>query len=123
MIFLSTLKDEKKVAEIYKDASVEKDENSYCLTAEENGKILGFCLFGLDGEKITVRLISPEKDIVLADGILRSTLHVAAERSVMNAFYEDTVSEELLKKLGFIKSKEEKTLNIDKLFKNCCDCK
>ena len=66
-------------------------------------------------------LISKE-DLMLADGILRSALHVAAERSAMDAFYNDASDEGFYQKLGFIKSKEEKRLDIDKLFGGCC-CK
>jgi hypothetical protein len=56
---------------------------------------------------------------MLADGVLRSALHVAAERSAMDARYVDTAPVELFKKLGFIKDADEHTLNIDKLFGGC----
>ena len=61
-------------------------------------------------------------DDFLADGLLRSTLHVAAERSVLNAFYEGADTERLCEKLGFILNRDEKRLDTDKLFKSCC-CK
>ena len=76
----------------------------------------------MDNEKITVKYIEPLDDISLADGILRSTLHVAAEHGVLNAFYEDTVPYDFLNKIGFIKDELEKRLDIDKLFKSCCNC-
>ena len=50
---------------------------------------------------------------MLADGILRSALHIAAERSIMDARYAENASEELFEKLGFVKNKEEKQLDIE----------
>ena len=38
---------------------------------------------------------------MLADGILRSALHVAAERSAMDARYADAAPMDVLKKLDF----------------------
>ena len=75
----------------------------------------------MTNKKITVNYIEPQADLGLADGILRSTLHVAAERSIMNAFYGGNI-EEIIKNLNFVKNVEEKTLDIDKLFSSCCSC-
>ena len=68
---------------------------------------------------VLILKLDPENDIMLADGILRSALHVAAERSAMDAHYADTVSETLLETLGFIADRAEKRLDIDKLFRGC----
>ena len=114
--------DENKLKRFFKENGIEKNGNSGCVTAKTGGQILGFCLYDLDGEKIVIKYICPLDDIPLSDGILRSTLHVAAERFVMNAFYADTVPEDFLKKIGFIKNADEKRLDIDKLFKSCSDC-
>ena len=97
-------------------------ENSGCVCCKDGNEILGFCLYELDSYKMTVKYIEPAGDIALADGILRSTLHVAAERNILNAFYDDTVPYDFLKKINFIKDEDKKRLDIDKLFKSCCDC-
>ena len=76
----------------------------------------------MNNERITVKYLEPFDDIALADGILRSTLHVAAEKSIMNAYYSDTVPEQFLHKLGFIENESEKKLNINKLFESCKGC-
>ena len=122
MLSLAPLTDKNKISEIFKEKGITYGEYSGCVTALCGDELLGLCLYNLDKQKMTVLYIEPLNDIPLADGILRSTLHVAAERSVMNAFYADTVPEEFLNKIGFIKNADEKSLDIDKLFKSCCNC-
>ena len=122
MISLSVVKDSEKVAEFFNSAKLSQNENSSCVCAKSGEEILGFSLFDIDKEKIVIRYIEPLKDIPLADGILRSTLHVAAERFVMNAFYDPDMPEDFFRKLGFIKDEDEKRLDIDKLFKSCTNC-
>lgn len=123
MISLTAIKEKQKIIEIFKEKQIEYDDYSGCLLACEKDNILGLCLYRLDAKKMVVLYIEPMEDIALADGILRSTLHIAAERSVMNAFYADSIPVDFLKKINFIKDESEKSLDIDKLFKSCCDCK
>lgn len=123
MIELSVLKDRNKTKQLFEKNKLEFDECSVCVSAVCAGEELGYCLLDIGREKTVVFCIEPLNDIPLADGILRSALHVSAERGVMNAFYADTLSEEFLNKIGFIKSQEEKRLDIDKLFSSCCSCK
>ncbi len=123
MLTLSILKDKEKTADLFKQSGIEQNENSLCLLATDGKRDFGFSLFDITEKKMVVRYIEPLKDLSLADGILRSTLHIAAERFVLNVFYADTVPESFFEKLGFIKNKEEKSLNIDKLFISCASCK
>lgn len=123
MLTLSVLKNEEKIAQLFSQSGLERNESSLCLLATDGKQDFGFSIFDITKEKMTVRFISPLNDLGLADGILRSTLHVAAERFVMDTFYADTVPEEFFEKLGFIKDRKEKRLNIDKLFMSCQSCK
>ncbi len=119
-----TLKEEKNKAEaLFVERNIEFSENCSCLVAKDGQEVLGLCLFDIDEKRMLIKHIEPLNDTFLADGVLRSTLHIAAERGIMNAFYDEKVSEEFLSKIGFIKNIEEKSLDIDKLFKSCCDCK
>ena len=122
MLTLAPMAEKKKIAELFNEKGISLSEFSGCVTAKNGDEVLGLCLYELTDKKITVQYIEPLNDIPLADGILRSTLHVAAERSVMNAFYADTLPEDFLKKIGFIKDAEQKSLDIDKLFKSCSGC-
>lgn len=122
MIYLSPIKNNERIKQLFENNNIPYDEFSGCVSATDKGEELGFSLYSLDNEKIIVHCIEPLNDIPLADGILRSTLHVAAEHSVMNAFYADSLDESFLEKIDFIKDIEEKRLDIDKLFKSCCSC-
>lgn len=122
MITLGPISDREKIKVIFESKNISVTENSGCVVAKDREEVLGLCLYELDKAKMTALYIEPLGDIALADGILRSTLHVAAERGVMDAFYAETLPENFLNKLGFIKNEEEKRLDIDKLFKSCCGC-
>ena len=121
MITVSPISDKSAIAEYYKKAGIVPGENAGCVAAKSGDDVLGFCLYELSEKSITVKYITPKDDLSLADGILRSTLHVAALRSAMDARYEGEENEELFKKLNFILDKADKKLDIDKLFCGC-DC-
>ncbi len=112
--------DKEKLSYFYNEAGLVINGNSMGVCAENRGEVLAFCLFDLFEKGIDIRYINPENDIALADGVLRSALHIAAEHSAMDAHYTDTVNEKLLESLEFILDKADKTLNIDKLFGGCC---
>lgn len=122
MLFLAPMNNREEIKNIFSQKNISFNEFSGCVTAKNGDEVLGFCLYDLDTKKITVHYIEPLDDVALADGILRSTLHVAAERSVMNAFYSDTVPENFLNMIGFIKNTDDKSLDIDKLFGGCQSC-
>ena len=121
MIFLKPLEDINDIKAYFEKSSIEYNENSGCVICKDGETVLGFSLYDLNREKMVVKYIEPLGDIGLADGILRSTLHVSAERGVMDAFYEERL-ENFVSKINFIKNIEEKRLDIDKLFQSCCSC-
>lgn len=123
MITLGPVRNIEKTKKLFEERNIPWCGDSDCVAAMNGDEVLGLCLYNLDKEKMTVLHIEPLEDVALADGILRSTLHVAAERNIMKAFYGDTVPEDFLRKIAFIKNTQEKTLDMDKLFKSCCDCK
>ncbi|MBE6728251.1 MAG: hypothetical protein E7562_06370 [Ruminococcaceae bacterium] len=120
---ISVLKiDEEKLKCFYEKAGIELNEFSSGVCASSRDEVFGVCLFDLDKKGILIRYIDPVDDIGMADGVLRAALHIAAERCAMDASYAESVSEDLLLKLQFISDKENKKLDIDKLFGGCC-CK
>ena len=123
MIALAPISDKSEINRMFLENGLEFTEFSGCVKAKCGEEVLGFCLYDLDKNGIVIYKIIPENDLMLADGILRSTLHVAAERSIMNAFYSGEDTESLCDKLGFIVDRVEKRLNINKLFESCCSCK
>ncbi|MBO4733474.1 MAG: hypothetical protein J5662_03260, partial [Clostridia bacterium] len=119
MITVAPLKESEKITAFFKKAGIGVPENAGCVVASVGEEVLGFCLYDLTDKGITVLYIEPKDDLSLADGILRSTLHVAASRSAMDARYEGEENEKLFSKLGFILDKADKKLDIDKLFRGC----
>ncbi len=121
MIILKTVEKEEAFS-FYQKEKLEMGDNSHCLCAKDGNMVLGYSLFDIDNTKMIIRAISPQNDLMLLDGVLRSTLHVAASRNVNEAIWADNAPEKIFKLLGFIN--DEGTLNIGKLYEgNCCGCK
>ncbi len=95
---------------------------SESLCAKDKEEVLGYCLFDIKDGEMTIRAIEPQSDLMLLDGVLRSTLHIAASRNLKQAIWAEKAPEKIFKTLGFIT--EEKTLNTGKLYESkCCGCK
>ncbi len=114
--------DRAEVQKEYETAALEVTENSNCLFVKEREKVVAKCLFELDKKGITVLHLEPADDIALADFTLRSSLHIAAERCAMDARFSDTAPVDVIEKLGFVLDRQDRKLDIDKLFKSCCGC-
>ncbi len=96
--------------------------SSICLCAKDKEEVLGYSLFDIENKKMIIRAIEPQNDLMLLDGVLRSTLHIAASRNVTEAIWGDKAPEKLFKALGFVN--DENNLNIEKLYESkCCGCK
>ena len=122
MLVLKPTQDKNLIKEYYEKENIEFSENSNLLLATDKEEVLGYCLFDIDNA-LTVYKIEPMDDIFLLDGVLRSTLHVGCERGKTDAFYSATAPETIFERLGFVKDKAEKRLDVDKLFGSCCGCK
>ncbi len=122
MIEVLQINDTVEIKDFYKQNNVEFVSNCGVTVAKNGEEILGFCTFILDDEKITITKLSPTNDVFLADGILRSALHIADFRGISTAFFTDNVDKDLLILLKFIENEEKKTLNIEKLHESCCSC-
>lgn len=123
MIELRPMVTKGEIKQLFEVNGLVYNESSGCVSAVSGGEMLGYCLYDMDKGGITVRFITPAKDVLLADGILRSTLHAAAEKGIMNVFYDESADEKLFERLGFVKDKTEKRLNINLLFESCPNCR
>ncbi len=123
MLSVLPCKNVSEIKEIFAKYNLNYNENSGCVIARDREEILGECLYLLDDKGILILRLEPQDDIMLADGILRSALHQAAEKSAMDAHYSPDAPEAILMSLGFIKDQDSRTLDIDKLFGSCCSCK
>ena len=116
-VFPSDNKEE--IQRIFSQHSLAADEYSGVVCARFNDEVLGCCLYSLYEKSICILDVEPKDDIMLADGILRSALHIAARRGIGDAYYSEKAPEEVFSKLGFIKDRSERKLDIDKLFSGC----
>lgn len=97
-------------------------EYSLAVIARADAEELGLCLFDVNAHLAMIRYLEPKTDLSLADGILRSAIHVALCNGATEAYYDNTAPEELFQKLKFIKNIDKKELNINKLFSSCQNC-
>ena len=119
MITVFPIKDREKTAEYFKKCGCKYSAHSGCCEAVCGNETLGYGIYELDESKMTVLSVESENGLMLADGILRSVLHLASRRGISEVYCSDKALP-LCEKLGFIKSKEEKQLDISLLTKDCC---
>jgi hypothetical protein len=122
MVEVLVCNDNLATEQFFNKASVEMNENSLCIRAMDKDDCLGFCLLEIDGSAAKILYIFPEDDRLLADGLLRTALHVGNERGITEAFYGEKVSEDLLERINFLEEKSEKRLKLQNLFTDCCCC-
>ena len=103
------------------DLGIINDPDIKISEAVDGDKVNGFGIYKITPEKIYIYSLSAGEDIMLADGILRSVLFLAALRGVERAEFLNN-TEEYSKKLGMIK--EGFVLEpISDIFGGCENCK
>ena len=105
---------------IFEKEGLEFTDFSDCLCAKDGQEVLGYSLFDIKDGVMTIRATEPQNDLMLLDGVLRSTLHIASSRSLEKAIWAEKAPEKVFKTLGFVT--EENTLNISKLYESGCSC-
>ena len=122
MLQIHPVRETERLQPLYKMHELVLSDDCMAVVAMDGEKMVGYCLFSLGTLDISIKALAPTDDIALADGILRSALHVGVENGKLNAFYEETSPVDVFKTLGFIKNVENKSLDIDKLFSSCQSC-
>ena len=112
-----------KTMELYGKYGISYFEDiSKAIGACDNEKVPGTCLYDIKPSSVTIRLIDPKEDLTMADSMLRSALFIAANRGIMEAYFQEPVETQLIKNLGFLGNEADKTIDITNLF-NPCGCK
>ena len=119
MITLKTT-DKNEAKAIFEKEGLDFSECSDCLCAKDKDEILGYCLFDIKDGEMNIRAIEPQNDLMLLDGILRSTLHIASSRDIKSAIWSDKAPEKIFRTLGFVA--DDNKLNINKLYESGCSC-
>lgn len=112
MVEILPLKEKEEVKALFDDKKIDYSKSSCAVVAKEDGKQLGYCLFELTDCEITIKAIEPLDDLPLADGILRSALHIALLRGIATAKFTDKRLVGLFLKLKFIDNEKDRTLKI-----------
>lgn len=124
MIKVQIVEDKTLAKELCEKVGFFVTDNRFVMAAEDRGEILAYSVFTIDKNIMTLEYLCPEEDALMADAIIRSTLHIAATRGLTEVFYGEKCSEKLLLLLRFIKDKETKTLDVSRLFEDSCSgCK
>ena len=85
--------------------------------------MLGTLLYETANGKMDIIKILPQDDKLMADSMLRSALFIAANRGIFDVFWKETVPDELIKQLGFVKNITNKSIDVTNLFSSCKNCK
>lgn len=123
MLEILVCEDKTVTKELYKSLKIDFKEDFLAIRAMNREECLGFALFQVEGKKETVFAVEPKTDRMLADGLLRSALHVGCERGIEEAYYSGEDYLELYEKINFVEDKETKKLKLQNLFTDCCSCK
>ncbi len=123
MIKIQPISDLKIIEDICKEVGITYSKLTRGATMIDGEERLGFSLFDINKGFAVIRWLEPANDLPLADGMLRSTIHIALEQQCASVYYDNTAPEAIFEQLGFILNKQSKQLNTHKLFESCCDCK
>ena len=123
MLEILVCEDKEKVKALYSSLGIEYKEQYLAIRAIAGEECLGFALFDISGSAETVFAVEPKSDPLLADGLLRSALHVGTERGITEAYFCGNDYVELFEKINFIEDLENKKLKLQNLYSDCCQCK
>lgn len=120
MLEILVCSDEEKSRKLFLKNKIEYNSASFAVCAVSGEDCIGYCLFRIEKRTQTVLYIEPVQDLMLADGLLRSALHVGCEREITEAFYGERISSGFLKRINFLENESEKRLKLQNLFSDCC---
>ena len=122
MITVLPIEDNAALEQLFNKEDIFFNSESCGVIANDGNEQIGYCLFSLSNNGAEILRLEPRDNLLLADGILRSALHVAICRGTIKAYYSENAPEELFCKLGFVTDKEKRMLDVTKLFKKCSSC-
>lgn len=123
MIEILPYRDKKQIEPLFIENKIEYNEDCIAIKATDKDTLIGYALFSISKDKLSLFYLETFNDFYLVDGIVRSALHVGVENGVTEAYCENQDLFNVLKDINFIKNEKTKEINIDKLFESCCGCK
>ena len=123
MLEILVCEEKEKTEALYKSLGIEYKPEYLAIRAMNREECLGFSLLKIEDNIETVFAVEPKTDRMLADGLLRSALHVGCERGITEAYYSGDDYVELYEKIDFIEDLQNQKLKLQNLFTDCCACK
>ena len=123
MLEILVCEEKEKTEALYKSLGIEYKPEYLAIRAMNREECLGFSLFKIEDNSETVFAVEPKTDRMLADGLLRSALHVGCERGITEAYYSGDDYVVLYEKIDFIEDLQNQKLKLQNLFTDCCACK
>lgn len=122
MVEVKKLEKDETKAEFQK-ADIPFSDNCFAIAAKQGDEVLGTLLYETANGKMDIIKILPQDDKLMADSMLRSAMFIAANRGIFDVFWKETVPDELIKQLGFVKNITNKSIDVTNLFSSCKNCK
>ena len=122
MIEVNVIKDFYESKNIFNKYNIVFENNCFCMAAKDKEEILALCLFKYDNDSVIIKELQPRNDLLMLDGVLRSTFFVATNRKMEKAFFDNDDLTDIFKKLDFIDNIDIKSLKLKKIFDSCGCC-
>lgn len=120
---LQILKQERKKA--YEDQINELGidiSQAHISEAVDGAKVIGWAIYTITDDQITIYRIYPENDLLLFDGIIRSVLFLAEQKGIQKALVIGNVVSPA-QKLSLLGDSEDLIYPISAVFNGCKHCK
>ncbi len=122
MLEILVCEDKNITKDLFESVNLEYKDDFLAIRAMDKENCLGFALFSIEENVETIFSVEPKNDRMLADGLLRSALHVGCERGVTEAYYSGENYLDLYEKIDFVEDKAKHKLKLQNLFTDCCCC-
>lgn len=123
MVAVKPVNDVELIKKLYAEHNIEFTENSNAVSAVENGEMVGSGLFTLiDGTLTLLSVKYPKNDLFVCDLISRGVMNYGVNRGVLYCELGENAPLAEFVAFGFIKSKEETSVNIIRTFTQCTHC-
>ncbi len=116
--------DEQEIELYFKQHNIEICDGAMAMVAIEGENTVGSAVFSLTEDKLTLlSVIYPEKDLFICDLTSRAVMNYGVNRGKLYCELGEKAPYKEFVLFGFIKSAEEKSVNIIKTFTMCTNCK
>ncbi len=89
--------------------------------ADDSGRVTGYGIYHLEGDRVMIDEVSPQQDLCLFDGITRSILFLSMMKGIEKAEFSESIRQ-TAKKMGFVKDDENLLSSVTEFMSKCKSC-